>query len=107
MWLADAGYAMLPTFVTAQDLDFHPQKEDRDVRVCDSGQANGVLLGGDDHFQITADASVNETLDLMFRVTMVIGISLRELDSRALFAQTLFEAVRSGNCAKRPDIGVA
>ena len=107
MRLADAGDAVLPAFVAAQDLDLDAEKTDGDVAPGDPGKTNGVFLGGNNHLEITADAASDEAVELGFRVAVMIGVTFGELDARAQFSEAVFEALRRGDAANGADVGVA
>jgi hypothetical protein len=60
--LADPRDAMLPAFVTAQDLDFDPEKIDGNIRFREARKTHGILFSGHDHFEIAADASIDKAI---------------------------------------------
>src|SRR4051812_2853055 len=101
--LADARHALLPAFVSAQNLDLNAQEIDRDLGIAQPGKADRVFLGRYDHRKIAAEATIDETLQFRLRVAMVIRVALRNLQLRAEFSQPVLETLRCRDSRKRAD----
>ena len=67
---------MFPAFVAAEDKDFDPEKINRYFRLAQRWKTDGIFFGGHDHVDITANATVDETLQLAHAVAMMIGETL-------------------------------
>ena len=87
MRFANARDAMAPTFVAAQNFDFHAQKINRYFyfRFLETRHAHRVFLGGDNHFQIPPEAALDEAVQFRFGITMVVDVSFRKIDAGAEF----------------------
>ena len=67
---------MLPAFMPAQDFNLDPQKIYRDVHLRQPWNPDRVLLGRDDHLEISTNAAIDETLQLGLAIAMMIGVAL-------------------------------
>src|ERR1700719_1364314 len=100
---------MFPAFVAGEDLDLDAQEINRhfDIGFRQMRHTDRVLLRRYDHFQIAPDAAIDEALQLRFSVTMMVDVTFCQLDARAKFSQSAFEALRRGDAADRPNKSVA
>src|SRR5438105_7580750 len=90
---ADAGDAMFPAFVAAQDVDFDAHEINRHlhVRFGQTRHSDGVLFGRNDHSQVAPNAAVNETANLVPGEVMMIDEAQGKIDMRAAVSERAFE----------------
>src|SRR5207248_5491699 len=96
---------MFPGLMPAQNFDFHPQEKDGNYSFYQQRKPDRVFLSGYHHLQVAADTSIDEAFQFRFGVTVVINVTLGDLDFSTEFAQAVFETVRRGDRANGANVG--
>ena len=94
---ADAGNALVETFLTAEDVDLDTQIIQRHVAAVESGDAHGIFFGGDDHIGAGGFGLIYEVDDLLLGIAVVVGEVIGQDEFCAELFQKAFKTVRSGD----------
>lgn len=88
----------------AEDLDFDAEEKHGHRGVVDLGEADRVLLGGDERIERAAVAPFEEAEDFLFGEAVVVGESLGDFDRGAELVHAFLEAFGSGDTAHGADV---
>ena len=69
----DTGNALVETFLSAQNVNLHPQKLNVNVAAVKARHADGVLFRGDDQFGSGGFRIVDKVDHLLLAVAVVVG----------------------------------
>jgi len=70
---ADTLHALFPGLISSKNLDFDPQVINGQGQRADVRKANRILFRGDECAYVPFHTALEETLELGFGVTMMIG----------------------------------
>src|SRR5437868_14185273 len=98
---------MFPGLMPAQNFDFHPQEKDGNYSFYQQRKPDRVFLSGYHHLQVAADTSIDEALQFRFGVTVVIIVTLGDLDFSTVFAQAVLATVLRRDTATGSTAGSA
>src|ERR1035438_274635 len=102
MWSteADFAHAILEVVGPAEDLDLDAHEVDRQVTAVNLGEADGVLLRGDDRLGLLLLAAVDDVEDFLLGKAVVVRELARIDQFAAELDQALLEALRLRNAAQ-------
>lgn len=95
---------IFPMFASAEDFDFHAEKEHGDLGGVNIGEAHGIFFRGDKGIEGAPVAPFEKAKDFLFGEAVVVGKTLGDFHIRAEAADGLLEAFRPCDTAHGSDM---
>ena len=92
---------------SAEDFNFHAEKEHRNLRLVDVGKTDGVFFRGDECIERAPVAPFEEAEDFLFGETMVVGKGFGDFNHGPELAHALLETFGARDAAEGADVASA